>query len=138
MLVAQGSSTRFVTATLELSACDLLTIAEALTAMGQVSIARDGSALTRTWPFAFEVTEFVPDAFLFLAQQSCECDAAHESVATMVSTELAVDDEACISLLQPKRQPAPAIHAETVIASARRGILLMGSSFIEVKCTLEN
>jgi hypothetical protein len=62
----------------------------------------------------------------FFAQQSCELADAHESEATTVSTDSTeVDEAACVSLLQPNKHPAPAIHSETLMASDKRRIWIL-------------
>jgi hypothetical protein len=133
VLVGRGASIVFAIEAFEVSARPLETIADALTAIGQLSIieecvGRSGVALIKSLSTSW-VFGLVCCVFLF-AQQSCELEA-HECSATTVSTEsIWADEEACVSLLQPNRQPAPAIQSETLIANDKSRIFVMGSRFI--------
>jgi hypothetical protein len=108
----------------------LETTAEAFIASGQFSIIPRGDLMSGSDnPVCWDVEE--PCALDPFAQQSCECLAEHESLATIVSVSSFLSSGAAMTaLLQPSRQPAPAIQSETLIASDSRKIRVGRKVFI--------
>ena len=124
-MTVDGSGASIVCATeaFDISARFFETIADALTAIGQLSIIGDSWARTSdSLKLACGFSAALALCAFIFAQQSCEGEV-HESAATMVSVDSAETVEAaCVSLLHPNRHPAPAIQRETLMASDKRRI----------------